>query len=188
MLCVGSGHSAHFLSPESSNSNSQTGNETKRRCVFNTYVLPVLDYCLPIWLPALRPSSEMKLNSLFTKFLKRYLGVPYICNNAVTHHICGTIPLSHILKSRVEKLFLGLRLPSSLSGVRMTPPVVSVPDGGIPCLRVCSYIFLDFGCPLFFFYVPSTGSSGTPKSDLVRCNWPPSRSHLSETRLPLAST
>ena len=40
--------------------------------VFNVYVSPILTYAIPIWLPGMTASAEKTLNSLFTKFLKRY--------------------------------------------------------------------------------------------------------------------
>jgi len=39
--------------------------------IFNVYVRPIATYCLPIWLSSMCAQAEQKLNSVFTKFLKR---------------------------------------------------------------------------------------------------------------------
>ena len=44
--------------------------------IFNTYILPIITYGLPIWFPELKESSKCQLNSVYTKFIKRYLGIP----------------------------------------------------------------------------------------------------------------
>lgn len=98
--------------------------------VFNTYVLPVIHYCLPIWFPSLCESSKSKLNAVYTKYLKRYLGVPYITNNAIVHFLTGTEPITSV----VGRQFMNLRFPSALDGVKITPPAL---DGK---LELCSTI------------------------------------------------
>jgi len=65
---------------------------------FRIYVLPVVTYSLPVWLPSLCLSSANKLNAVFTKFLKRYMGLPYNTNNAIVHFLTNAVPLSHTLK------------------------------------------------------------------------------------------
>jgi hypothetical protein len=47
--------------------------------VFNIFVMPAITYALPIWYPDVTDSSKSQLNSLFTKFLKRHLGLPLSC-------------------------------------------------------------------------------------------------------------
>ena len=44
--------------------------------LFDVYVLPIITYGLPVWLPSLTLSSSLKLDRIFTKFLKRFLGLP----------------------------------------------------------------------------------------------------------------
>ena len=43
--------------------------------VFAMYILPILTYALPVWFPKVTEESKKRLNSVFTKFLKRYLGL-----------------------------------------------------------------------------------------------------------------
>ena len=64
------------------------------------------------------------LNSMFTKFLKRYLGVPYMANNSIFHFLSATEPLRHTLEKAQQKAFLKITLPDSLSGLSLEPPVV----------------------------------------------------------------
>ncbi|KAG1671528.1 Homeobox protein DBX1-A [Nymphon striatum] len=60
-----------------------------------------------------------KLNSLFTKFLKYYLGIPYSASNSITHYMTNTIPLSHLLRQLQDKSLLSVKVPSSLSGFKL---------------------------------------------------------------------
>ena len=94
--------------------------------IFNTYIRPIVEYCLPIWYPSATNSSKLQLNALYTKFLKRYLGVPYITNNAIVHFLTGTVPLCQTLDGKVEKYFFKIQFPSVLSGVHISPP--TAPD------------------------------------------------------------
>ncbi|KAG1686114.1 hypothetical protein GQR58_008860 [Nymphon striatum] len=88
-------------------------------CLFDTYILPILTYGLHLWLPNICSSSEKKLNSLFTKFLKYYLGIPYSAINSITHYMTNTIPLSHLLRQLQDKSLLSVKVPSSLSGFKL---------------------------------------------------------------------
>ena len=90
--------------------------------IFDVYVLPIFTYGLPIWLPKLTESAKSKLNSLYTKFIKRYLGLPYLTNNAIVHFISNTVPLSQHLNQFAHKTFFKLRLPEVLSGTKLEPP------------------------------------------------------------------
>ena len=45
--------------------------------LYNCYILPTYLYGLPIWIRKCSKKSMDKMNSNFTKFLKRYLGVWY---------------------------------------------------------------------------------------------------------------
>jgi hypothetical protein len=44
--------------------------------LFNTYILPIITYALPVWFPKTNDEGRKRLNAIFTKFMKRYLGVP----------------------------------------------------------------------------------------------------------------
>ena len=68
-------------------------------------------------------SAMKQPNSLFTKFLKRYLGLPYSANNAITHFLTGTIPLSDTLKSKALKAALRISYPSEINGASIALPI-----------------------------------------------------------------
>lgn len=87
-------------------------------CLFDTYILPMLTYGLHLWLPNISSSSEKKLNSFFTKFLKYYLCIPYSANNSITHFITHTFPLSSLLKQHLSKSLLSVKVPPCLSGLK----------------------------------------------------------------------
>ena len=92
--------------------------------IFNIYVLPIITYCISTWLPMLKSESDKKkINSLFTKFLKRYLEIPYGTRNSLTHFITGTVPFCSILGDRAEKLHWKINYPHSLDGIiQFFPP------------------------------------------------------------------
>ena len=90
---------------------------------FNTYILPVITYGIPIWLPNLCKSAEKKLNSLYTKYLKRYLGVPYSLYNSIVHFLTSSCPLTEILKSKLLKSALKINYPRVFEGT-----VIDLPD------------------------------------------------------------
>jgi hypothetical protein len=112
-------------------------------CVQHIYVLPVAQYCIPLWFPAAIESSKVKINSLFTKFLKRYLGLPYNTNNAIVHFLTNTVPLCHTLEQLVEKRYLNTRFPSLLDGVHITPPPQAPIAAYSPVSKVPSYFWLS---------------------------------------------
>ena len=60
------------------------------------------------------------MDSVFTKFLKHYLGIPYSSNNSITHFITGTEPLSIILQNMYLQSFNSLSFPSCLDGYKLT--------------------------------------------------------------------
>ena len=90
--------------------------------VFNIFILPIICYGLPLWLPKISKEAGKKLNALFTKFMKRWLGIPYCSNNAAVYSICKTPSLVEILNCRAPKMFHSLSFPSSFSGTKLTPP------------------------------------------------------------------
>jgi hypothetical protein len=90
--------------------------------VFRTYILPILSYALPTWLPKARASSITKINALFTKFLKRFLCVPYATPNVLVHSTLKTSPLIHQLDTIHASMFQNLSFPTAMEGIRFTPP------------------------------------------------------------------
>ena len=90
--------------------------------VFNMYVRSILTYCLPIWFRSIDQNSINKINALYTKFLKRCLGVPKSACNAKIHYILQTEPLCNYLHEQAQKMFYKIPFPTSLNGVQFHPP------------------------------------------------------------------
>jgi hypothetical protein len=111
--------------------------------IFNTYVLPIVQYALPLWFPKLSKEGRRSLNSMFTKFLKRYLGVPWATHNGLVHYVTGTIPLCCSLEEKTTKFFHKICYPQSLSGVRLT----------VPNQTLAAYNNFE-NVPSFFWYSP----------------------------------
>ena len=67
--------------------------------IFGCYILPVFQYGLVLWLTGTFSSTaEQLVNSMFTKFWKRYLNLSQSTNNAQVYFLTNTIPLMEILK------------------------------------------------------------------------------------------
>ena len=96
--------------------------------VFATYILPILTYAAPLWFPKCTKESKRKINSLFTKFLKRYLGLPYGTYNAIVHYITNTSPICQDLAKMVKPAFYKVCFPQCLGGVRFPPPEIEGSD------------------------------------------------------------
>ena len=87
--------------------------------IFEIYVTPLFLYGLPLWLSNCSNSAIQSLDSLFTKFIKRYLFLKPWTNNATIHFISQTSPLSNSLISRSSNMTNGLVFPPSLSGLQL---------------------------------------------------------------------
>ena len=79
-------------------------------------MLPIFRYGLPIYINGLTNNTEEKLNSVYTKFLKRYLGIPKHSNNAITYHLTDSQPLAHTLKQLAPHSTKAISVPEELSG------------------------------------------------------------------------
>ena len=90
--------------------------------VFNTYIKPVISYGLCIWYPNACKSSLPKIDRIFTKFLKRLLGLPYNANNAIIYYLTRSRPLSLELKEIHFKQMRKLIFPPNLNGLKVTSP------------------------------------------------------------------
>ena len=103
--------------------------------LFNTYVLPITTYALPIWYPNISAGSVKKIDSLYTKFLKRYLGLPYSTNNSIVHFLTHTSPLHTVLNCRCQSSALRITYPLTLNGFRVNIPIDDfVPYNPIPSI------------------------------------------------------
>jgi len=88
--------------------------------LFNCYVLPTYTYGLSLWFGRTSEATMDAANSVFTKFLKRYLGIPYHTNNSITHFITNTEPLSFILHNIYPQSFTSLSFPACLNGIQLS--------------------------------------------------------------------
>ena len=66
--------------------------------LFNCYVSPIIYYGLPIYLRTCSKSSLEEISRLWTKYLKRYLGIPYKSSNAITYYLTQSFPLEDQIK------------------------------------------------------------------------------------------
>ena len=88
--------------------------------LFNCYILPTYTYGLNLWLGRASDGVMEAANSVFTKFLKRYLGVPYRAHNSITHFLTQSDPLSTILQQQYQKSFSSLTFPSCTNGLQLS--------------------------------------------------------------------
>ena len=84
--------------------------------VFNTYILPIFQHGLCIWLPSISTGAQSRINAVFTKFLKRYLRGPKTASNGLTHFITQTQPLTLTLQNLLPQSYQSLILPSLFNG------------------------------------------------------------------------
>ena len=77
------------------------------------------------------------LNASLTKYLKRYLGIPFRSNNKMTHFICQTEPLLNIITRRAFQKSLSIVLPPSI-------PPIDFPQIDIPIYEPFKIIPSDF--------------------------------------------
>ena len=97
--------------------------------IFQVYILPIIEYGMPVWMPKLCNSSRRQLNSLFSQFLKRFLCLPYCADNSLIHFTTGTFPLLNHLEHVHAKRFLSLRFPPTLSNLQIpAPPEINLPS------------------------------------------------------------
>ena len=88
--------------------------------LFNCYALPTYRYGLALWHGKCSENSITAMNAVFTKYLKRYLGLPYQANNAICHQVTNTQPLNNTLESLIPSSFSSLRFPEALNGLKLT--------------------------------------------------------------------
>jgi len=88
--------------------------------LFNCYVLPTYRYGLALWLGKCFANSVAAMNSVFTKYLKMYLRLPFHANNSICHYITETQPLNETLQSLLPASFSSLKFPEILNGIKLT--------------------------------------------------------------------
>ena len=88
--------------------------------LFKIYILGLFQFGLPICRSKCATSAWEQLDFTFTKYLKRYLGVPKHSNNAITYHLAECIPLPFYMKSRIQKSVSVLRFPKEFHGAKLS--------------------------------------------------------------------
>ena len=89
--------------------------------IFETYLLPVFSYCAPIWTYNLNGNSIQSMNSVFTSYLKRYLGLPKYLHNAAVHYYCKTWPLYNAVKFAARNAVSRIQFrANSLDGLQLS--------------------------------------------------------------------
>ena len=71
--------------------------------IFECYILPSFTYGISVWFERASLYTITKANALFSKYLKKYLGMPAFANNSITYFICQTQPLEVKMKKIFEK-------------------------------------------------------------------------------------
>ena len=88
--------------------------------VFQVFVAPLFHYGLALWTNQVSNAALQSLDSVWTKYLKRYLGLPPYVNNATVLFITNTQPLSESLRHLAPHRTGGLVFPESLSGMKLS--------------------------------------------------------------------
>ena len=113
-------------------------------------------YGLPLWLSKTSNSSLSELDSMFTKFLKRYLCVKTWTNNAIVHHLTDTMPFSQYLTCKAPHSTKSFTFPPCLSGLQLSflstvcQPQIYNPIPHIPTSFWLSKTFLSLPASVFY--------------------------------------
>jgi hypothetical protein len=111
--------------------------------IFQIYILPIVTYALPMWYPKVTASSKSKLNAILTKFLKRFLGIPYAAYNSITYFLTNSAPLSETLASKVQQMFFNISYPTCLEGLQLAPPEDTVVDANDVIHSIPSFFWIN---------------------------------------------
>ena len=97
--------------------------------LFDTYIAPLFHYGLCLWASNCSHSSLQALDAVWTKYLKRYLGLPPFANNSIVYHVTETLPLSYSLKVIAPQKVGGLVFPNCFSGLKLSfiPSIEDIP-------------------------------------------------------------
>jgi len=87
--------------------------------LFDCYILPIYNYGLGLWIGKCSENSINSANAVFSKFLKRYLGIPYRSNNAITYLITETQPLLTTLINSSQNSLNSITFPKVLNGHKL---------------------------------------------------------------------
>ena len=89
--------------------------------VFAFYIMPTFEYGLALWISGkLSSLSEQLVNSMFTKFWKRYLSLPQSTNNALVYYLTNNVSLMSILEELSTRRVGSIYLPCCMNGVQLS--------------------------------------------------------------------
>ena len=86
--------------------------------IFKVYIAPLYEYGLPLWWKRCSGNALSQLNSIFTCYLKRWLGVPKWTRNCMVYWICNTTPFEVFLEERSKSLRNGFVFPPTFHGFK----------------------------------------------------------------------
>jgi len=88
--------------------------------LFETYLSPIFHYGLPMWISNCSKAALQALDAVWTKYLKRYLGLPPYAMNNIVYLLTDTRPFSNTLKSIALQKVGGLVFPDCFSGLKLS--------------------------------------------------------------------
>ena len=77
--------------------------------IFECYVLPTFSYGGVLWFGKTSIAQTMAMESMFTKYLKRYLGISYAANNATIYYLTTSFPLTNQIAMLAERSKINLK-------------------------------------------------------------------------------
>ena len=87
--------------------------------VFDCYITSIFKYGLHLWISSVSNSVLNSLDSLFTRFLKRYLRIPFFTNNSITYFLTNTVPFSNRLLKLVNNVSFSAVFTRKFDGTRL---------------------------------------------------------------------
>ena len=88
--------------------------------VFRCYVLPIFTYGHQLYVNECSKNSLRAADATFTKYLKRYLGIPYHANNSITHYLTSTVPLTTTLNTLRMTGLNAFTMPPEMHGYTLS--------------------------------------------------------------------
>jgi hypothetical protein len=135
--------------------------------IFHLYITPILSYGSTFYVGNCSKAAIKSLNAVFTKYLKRYLFLPYFISNGLVHHLTGTHPLISSLSTRASKAYFSTTVPNSLSG--MMPSIfktITIPEPYKAFQHVPSF----YWCLSLPQFLPASSARRRPLTAAIREN------------------
>ena len=111
--------------------------------VFELYIQPIVEYGLGVWRKQTSKNAINSLNAMFSKYLKRWLGVHRSANSAWNPFLTNTKPLDvKFDETRFEKSWNNLQLAHLASAKQLGFPETGVWRSKIECGRAGAIIYV----------------------------------------------